>query len=325
MHKGHQALIHRARAIADTIADANGGTITAQTKSRGRVVALAFDPHPMTRLRPDAAPERLSTFAQREEWLLAAGADVVEAIEPTDALLSLSPEAFIARVQERFGAACYVEGPDFHFGSQRSGNVRVLAALGLGYNFAVEVVDPIDVVIENQLICRASSTLVRWLISRGRVTDAQYVLGRPYEVAGMVVRGDRLGRTIGFPTLNIETSCMLPGDGVYAGVAQMPDGARVLAAVNVGARPTVKGVSRRIEAHLIADLANSSPISRDGDAVAGLPEYGWDVRVGLTRFIRDQVRFESITHLCEQIARDIERIRVNGMVVRFDTKIASTR
>lgn len=293
VHTGHRALIRAAREIASQHANA-------------RVVALAFDPHPMTRLRPDRAPERLSTWEQRAHWLREAGADVVEPIEPTDAVLSLSPEAFIQRCIEQHNAVAFVEGSDFHFGANRAGNVRTLAALAQGYNFTARVVAPVEIVLENQLIARASSSLVRWLLRHRRVSDAAIVLGRPYQIAGTVVRGDRLGRTIGFPTANIETSCMLPGDAVYSGFADLPDGRRLAAAVNVGTRPTVKGQTRRIEAHLF-DPAGA-PVLRDADAIRGIPEYNWPIRLSLTRFIRDQARFESLSHLADQLHRDLAAI-----------------
>lgn len=291
---GHRALIHAAREIASHHAGS-------------RVVALAFDPHPMTRLRPDRAPERLSTWDQRAAWLRDAGADVVEPIEPTDAILALSPEAFIQRCIEQHNAIAFVEGSDFHFGAQRAGNVRTLAALAEGYNFTTRVVAPVEVVLENQLIARASSSLVRWLLRHRRVSDAAIVLGRPHQISGVVTRGDRLGRTIGFPTANIETSCMLPADAVYAGFADLPNGRRLAAAINIGTRPTVKGQTRRLEAHLFDP--SGAPVLRDADAIQGLPEYDWPIALSLTRFVRDQARFESVAHLADQLHRDLAAMR----------------
>lgn len=297
VHTGHRALIHAARDIASQSASQHPNT---------RVVALAFDPHPMTRLRPDHVPERLSTWDQRAAWLRDAGADIVERIDPTDTLLSLSPEAFIQRCIERHNPIAFVEGSDFHFGAHRAGNVRTLAALAEGYNFTARIVPPVEVVLENQLIARASSSLVRWLLRHRRVTDAAIVLGRPYQLVGTVVRGDRLGRTIGFPTANIETPCMLPADAVYAGFADLPDGRRLAAAINVGTRPTVKGQTRRLEAHLF-DPAGA-PVPRDADAILGVPEYDWPISLSFTRFIRDQARFESLAHLADQLHRDLAAI-----------------
>lgn len=296
VHVGHRALIHAARQIASQIAHTPGA----------HVVALAFDPHPMTRLRPDRAPERLSTWDQRAAWLRNAGADLVEPIDPTDALLALSPEAFVQCCIQQHNAVAFVEGSDFHFGARRAGNVRTLAALAEGYNFTARIVAPVDVVLENQLIARASSSLIRWLLRHRRVSDAAIVLGRPYQVAGTVVRGDRLGRTIGFPTANIQTPCMLPADAVYAGFADLPDGRRLAAAINVGTRPTVNGQSRRVEAHLF-DPAGAA-ILRDADAIRGIPEYDWPISLSFTRFIRDQARFESLAHLADQLHRDLAAI-----------------
>lgn len=297
VHMGHRALIHAARQLASELLPQHPGA---------RVLALAFDPHPLARLNPDRIPERLSTWDQRAAWLRASGADIVERIEPSDDLLALSPEAFIQRCIDQHNAIAFVEGPDFHFGAQRAGNVRTLAALAEGYHFALRVVDPVDVILENQLFARASSSLVRWLLKHARVSDAALVLGRPYQVAGTVVRGDRLGRTLGFPTANIETTCMLPADAVYAGFADLPDGRRVAAAINVGTRPTVNGLARRLEAHFFNP--DTTPIPRDSDAIRGIPEYNWPITLSFTRFVRDQVRFESLNHLADQLHRDLAAI-----------------
>lgn len=287
VHVGHAALVARARQLVGP---------------QGRVIAMAFEPHPMSVLRPQAAPARLSTIDQREAWLRAAGADHVERLAPTPELLDLPPDVFVRRKLERFPAAWFVEGEDFHFGRGRSGNVRVLADLGRTMGFGVDVVAPVEVALTDDSVVRASSSLVRWLVQHGRVRDAALVLGRPYEVSGVVRRGDRRGRTIGFPTANIATEQLLPADGVYAATAILPGGREVMAAVNVGARPTFAGVERRIEAHLLN-------VAKAGDAIEGLPEYDWPIALRFVGFVRDQARFPDIASLTGQLHRDVAGVR----------------
>lgn len=285
VHIGHAALVARARELVGP---------------SGRVVALVFDPHPLTRLRPEAAPPRLSTFDQRSARLHALGADTIERLDPDCGVLSLSPEQFVANLVEKYTPAAIVEGEDFHFGKARAGNVRTLAALGRVHGFACDVVPPVEVALTDATIVRASSSIVRWLVAHARVRDAALVLGRPYEVEGVVIRGDRRGRLIGCPTANLHTEQLLPADGVYAGVATLPDGRTLPAAVNVGTRPTFDGVGRRLEAHLLHAPAKA-------ECVEGLPEYGWRLRVEITRFVRDDLRFDSVEDLCAQMRRDLAR------------------
>lgn len=292
VHVGHAALVRAARRLA-------GPT--------GRVLALAFHPHPISRLRPGQAPALLSTFEQREAWLREAGADAVEQLDPTPELLSLDPESFVRSKIDRYRLArnnsWFVEGTDFHFGKGRAGTIATLQSLGAALGFGVEVVPPVEAALSDHLIVRASSSLVRWLVSQGRVRDASIVLGRPYEIRGRVTRGDQRGRTIGFPTANIATGHLLPADGVYAGLATMSDGATLPAAVNVGTRPTFRGADRRLEAHLML------PGGGTWAPPASHPDYDWPISLRFVSWIRDQVRFDSAARLTDQLARDCRRAR----------------
>ncbi len=303
VHRGHAALIAAARAFADH-GNTGGTPVPPNHRSDTRVIALVFDPHPLTLVSPENAPPRLSRFEDRAQRLRDAGADEVIRLEPTPELLGLSPEAFIDRQVERFAPVAFVEGADFRFGRGRAGDTALLAALGTARHFQAIVLDPVEVVLDDHAIVPASSTLCRWLVKNGRVRDASRVLGRPHSVPGTVVPGDRRGRTIGFPTANIETDVLVPGDGVYAAWAALADGRRFAAAVNVGARPTFAGAARTIEAHLLLDGASTRTARAP---VRGLPEYGWSVTLEFIGRLRDQARFAGIDALVAQLHRDRAR------------------
>ncbi len=297
VHAGHAELIRRARA---------------HVGPEGRVVVLSFDPHPASALPGRSAPPRLTTFAARARLLAEAGADEVRRLEPGPDLLSLTPEQFIGHVLSDFAPRVIVEGDDFRFGKGRAGTPEGLVALGNERGFAVEIVPEIDIELADQATIRASSTTVRWLLEQGRVADAARVLGRPHAIEGTVRRGDRLGRTLGFPTLNIDPETALPADGVYAALSRLPDGRRLPTALSIGVRPTVNdGLQRCTEAHLLG-----LPTSIDKDAAPtdwaplhGLPEYGWPVAFEPIAWIREQVRFADLQALTDQIRRDCARAR----------------
>jgi riboflavin kinase/FMN adenylyltransferase len=284
VHLGHRRLVETARDIADGLSE------------DARVVVLAFDPPPRAVLDPDGAPPRLTGFEHRADLLLDCGADEVLRLEPSAALLGLSPERFVDEVLMPLHPAAVVEGPDFRFGVKRAGDVRTLSKLGETRGFSVRVVEPVEVLLNDQSVVAASSSRARWLLERGRVADAGRVLGRAYEMVGEVVRGDQRGRTIGFPTANLQSEQMPPGDGVYACVATLENGQTIPCAVNVGERPTFDGVEHRVEAHLIG-------YDRDGDE----PEYGWPLRIAFVSRLRDQVRFGGVEQLTAQLSRDVAR------------------
>ena len=290
VHRGHQALIHRAREIADRHPGA-------------RVIALVFKPNPLEVLRPEQAPPRLSMFEQRKQWILAAGADEVVRLEPTPEFLAETPEQFVRWCVEKFNPIAFVEGDDFHFGRARAGTNAVLAEFGRLLGFTVDVVPTRTVALTDHQYVPARSTIVRWLLTSGRARDAAIVLGRPYELNGTVVRGDRRGRTIGFPTANLEISTLIPADGIYAAAAHLPDGRALPAALSVGTKPTFGTHARTAEAFLLQPDVDT----RTWVPIAGLPEYGWQLRLELLAWVREQVRFDSLPALLEQMERDCQR------------------
>lgn len=303
VHVGHAALVRRCRELA--------------VGAGARVVAMAFDPHPLTRLRPGAAPARLTGFPRKQAFLLRAGADEVVRLEPFDELLSLEPAAFVQQVVERYRPIAFVEGDDFRFGRGRAGSVETLREIGRGAGFGVEMLEPVEVMLGDGSIVRASSSTVRRLLLAGRASDAARVLGRPYEILGTVVQGDRRGRTIGYPTANVDTELLLPADGVYGAWATLPDGRRLGAALSIGTKPTFTNApSRACEAFLM-DVER--PDASD-PRVPGLPEYGWTLALEVVGWVREQVRFHSLEALLDHMARDCERIR---MMLR-DSQGAST-
>jgi riboflavin kinase/FMN adenylyltransferase len=177
----------------------------------------------------------------------------------------------------------------------------MLAAMGRSLGFTVDVVPQVAVSLTDHQLVPARSTIVRWLLSNGRARDAAIVMSRPYELSGTVVRGDRRGRTIGFPTANLDTPTMIPADGVYAALASLPDGRTLSAAVSIGTKPTFGTHGRAVEAFLL------QPDSKTWSPISGLPEYGWTLRLQLLGWVREQVRFASLPALLDQMERDCQR------------------
>lgn len=282
VHLGHRSLLARARHVAD--------------QASARVVALAFDPSPQVILRPGQEPLRLIDLDAKARLLRDAGADEVRVLTPTVELLAQPPEAFVASLVEAFAPCAIVEGPDFRFGHARRGDNDLLARLGRAAGFAVHVVPPTFAALPDQSLVPVRSSLVRWLLRHGRVLDAGVCLGRAFDLAGVVVRGEQRGRTIGVPTANLDLAAFqgraLPADGVYSGVARLPGGAEFSAAISLGAKPTFRGTQRVLEAHLLGF---------SGDL------YGQSITLSFSRWLRDQRPFPNLQSLRDQLARDLDQ------------------
>ncbi len=290
VHLGHQTLVQRARS---------------HVGQSGRVIILAFHPHPMEVLRPDHAPEPIESFESRRQRLLDAGADEVIELTPTPELLSKEPDQFLDDLIEQYHPSVIVEGHDFHFGRRRAGTPQLLEKLCQDRGIDTDILGPVQVTLTDQSIVPASSSLTRWLLIQGRVRDAAFVLGRPHELVGNVVQGQQLGRTINIPTINLDTDSLLPADGVYSGFARFTHNNthhQILAAINIGSRPTVQGLTRRAEAHLLNPDATPWTPSPD------MPDYNWSCTLKLIGWVRDQVKFGSLDTLKQQIRRDCNRI-----------------
>ena len=282
VHVGHQALLSSARILAG---------------SGGQVVAVTFDPHPAALLKPLLAPPAVQTWQERRECLLKCGADQVHVINTTQELLAMSAEQFIAWLRAEIAFDCIVEGPDFHFGKDRAGDINTLRAIGLKNNFQVHQVEPVEVALGDASSAVASSSLLRWLLQNGRVHDVATVMGRAYQLTGLVEKGDQRGRTLGWPTANIATGArLLPSDGIYAGLATLPTGARKRAAISIGTKPRFGAHTRTVEAFLL-------------DHKAPLDDYGWTLTLEFTRWLRGQTRFGGVQALQEQMNMDTQRTR----------------
>lgn len=281
VHLGHQALVQEARA---------------EVGKEGRVVAITFDPHPMAVLRPGEAPPRLLPLRERVDRLKAAGADEVEVIDATKAFLATEATAFIEEIHRRLGFSTIVEGPRFRFGRGRGGSIELLKKLGERLRFRVRVVESIMVKLRDCSEIVASSSSTRWLLELGRVEDAALMMGRAHRVDGRVVRGQQMGRSLGFPTANVDHGeIMLPADGIYAAWAELPDASRRVAAVSVGRKPTFGRSERTCEAYIL-------------DFGGWREEYGWMLRLSFVAWMREQFRYDSVEELRAQIGRDVARI-----------------
>jgi riboflavin kinase/FMN adenylyltransferase len=291
VHLGHCALIAQAHSLARS--GANGKQLP--------VIAVTFDPHPATVLRPGKVPPRLTSIEQRAALLRQQGVDSVIVLEPTPELLSLTPRQFMEQMIQRCNPAVVVEGANFRFGHHREGDVHQLGELGRELGFEIQVVDPVETGLCDQLSVVVSSSLLRWLLNRGRVADAAHCLGRLYSLSAKVITGAGRGRTLDVPTANLDTPSLdgqlLPANGVYGGMVHLDDGTAYAAAISIGTKPTLeKGdhAPRVIEAHLL---------DFDDDL------YDQQVEFRLSRWLRDQQSFAHVNLLRDQLARDIVQTR----------------
>ncbi len=298
VHVGHVRLVNEARVAAGP---------------DGHVTALAFDPHPMTVLRPGATTQRLSTFDQRRQWLTEAGANEVVQLRPTTELLSLEPADFLAWVAKEYRPDLIVEGDDFRFGRARAGSAKILQDHEATHDYRTIIISAVQATLSDHSVVRASSSMLRWLLANGRVRDAAILLDRPYEIRAKVVPGDRRGRDLGVPTANLDHGdCLLPADGIYCGAANGPDGQRYAAAISVGTKPTFGSNPRVCEAHLI-------------DFAGKVDEYGWIIELQFDDWLRDQLAFEQDDQLTEQLQRDIQRSRQYSIVTTNPTELRVLR
>jgi riboflavin kinase / FMN adenylyltransferase len=276
VHRGHQALLAQAQKPAGALG--------------APLLALTFEPHPRGFFVPDTGPFRLTLAPAKTRLLAEHGVQAVLAQHFDAAFAALPAEAFVGDVLLKgLGARHVVCGYDFTFGARRSGNVERLRAEGKARGFGVTVLDP--VMREGEIY---SSTRIREALRAGMVSEAAKLLGHPWEIEGTVELGDQRGRTIGFPTANVDLGQHLrPRFGVYA-VRALVDGVWRDGVANLGRRPTFGKLKENFEVHLF-DFA--------GDL------YGKTLRVTMVDFIRPEMKFEGLDQIKAQIAADGEAAR----------------
>ena len=258
VHLGHRRVLEAARAAGETS------------------TVVTFDPHPRTALGNRV--ELLTTLARRLELLADAGLDEALVIDFDLDFARTTPEEFAERYLRGIGSEVVVAGTGFRFGHRRAGDLALLESLGLDARTV-------------PMLQGVSSSAIRALAKAGEVDRAAGMLGRPFEVEGVVVSGDARGGTLGFPTANlqVEPDLLVPAHGIYAGAAL-----DTRAAVSIGVNPHYGGVEQRVEAFLL---------DYDGDL------YGRRLVVELWRRLRDERSFASEAELVAQIARDVAETR----------------
>jgi riboflavin kinase/FMN adenylyltransferase len=276
-HLGHQRIVAAAQRLA----------------AGGPAVVVTFEPHPVTVLRPHAAPGRLTPVDLKRRLLAAAGVAHLIEIAPEWPVLNMSAEDFWELLRDRVRPAHLVEGSTFTFGKGRHGTLPRLQQWARGTPIQVHEVPAAEAALLDCQVVAVSSSLVRWLLGCGRVRDAARCLGRPYRLCGVVVRGFGRGRVLGVPTANLECSGqLLPGDGVYAARCRV-EVDDYPAALSIGTLPTFGGGRRQVEAHLLGFT---------GDL------YGRPVELEMLDWVRPQRRFPNPTMLTEQIRRDMREV-----------------
>jgi len=276
VHKGHQALLNRAKEIAD-----------------GRnIVALTFDPHPRAVFAPDSIPPMLTTLADRVELLKIHNADQVAVMKFNEQFAAMSPEKFVEDILvKQLHVGTVIVGKNFTYGSKAAGTVDTLIADGTKHGFVVDVQElagGADVI---------SSSRIRNLVLEGKVEEARELLSRPHRLDGIVVHGEKRGREIGYPTANLGKidGQTIPADGIYAGwltvgINFWP------AAISIGTNPTFEGDrGRQVEAYALDQQGLDLY-----DKAASI-EFGW--------FLRPTLKFDGLEDLLVQMKKDCDEAR----------------
>ena len=278
LHRGHQAML---------------GKLRQEAKARGLPsCVLTFEPHPREFFTPDQAPTRLTSLGEKAALIAAAGIDRLHILRFKRELAGLSAEEFVTRaLVETLGARYVLVGDDFRFGRQRGGDFPLLHRLGSNLGFVAEALPTVRVA-DN----RASSTAVRLALAAGDLTQASSLLGRPYSISGRVVHGDKLGRSMGFPTANIQLRHNRPPLlGIFAvevwGIAALP----LQGAASLGVRPTVQEHGRATLEVFLLDYQGNL--------------YGRKLRVDFLKKLRDEEKYPDLDSLIAQIQRDVNNAK----------------
>lgn len=277
VHLGHQKILRRLKELA--------------TRRQGETVLLTYWPHPRLILQPENNGLRLlTTLTEKIKLLEEKGVDHLIILPFTKDLSQMSSEEFIRKIlMEKIHTKTLVIGYDHKFGKNREGSFEYLKSHSHLFGFDIEEISRQDV---DDLA--VSSTKIRTALALGDIATASKYLGRPYVLSGQVIKGQQIGRSIGFPTANIDVTDkykLLPRDGAYAVYAEVGK-IQYKAILNIGDRPTVDGKKKTIEAHLI---------DFDGDV------YGEELSISFVEFLREEVRFESLNALKHQLVIDRDR------------------
>jgi riboflavin kinase/FMN adenylyltransferase len=274
VHLGHQAILRAAVCRAQ-----NTGAVA---------TVLTFDPPPLKVLRPESAPPRLSTMAQRLGWFGALGMEAAVILPFTMELACLAPEDFVSEILARsLQARAVLVGENFRFGHRQAGDAKLLRDLGLRHGFDVEIIPPVS--CEGEIV---SSTTIRREIATGNVTHAARLLGRPFSLTGEIVSGTGIGKRVTFPTLNLVAEQeLLPARGVYVTRTLLVGETKSHRSVtNIGVRPTFNGSTLSVETYLL---------DYSGEVSAKKME------INFWKRLREEKKFTSPEELRSQIAHDI--------------------
>lgn len=277
LHLGHQALIRHCELLAD---------------SKRPIAVITFEPLPATWFSPDAAPARLMSVRQKLEYLAKEGIALVWLMRFNQTLAAMSAEDFVQSVLvDTLDASDVVVGEDFRYGKGRQGNTDSLRQSGEKLGFGLNTIQMLDV--DGQ---RASSTAIREFLAAGGLEGAKHLLGRPFRMAGRVVRGQQLGRQLGYPTANIRLAALpSPVKGIFAIRVRWGNSGWREGVANLGTRPAVGGKGFLLEVHLFDFM---------GDL------YGQRLEVEFVKKLRDEAHFADIDDLVVQMREDERQARV---------------
>ncbi|MDD5063251.1 MAG: bifunctional riboflavin kinase/FAD synthetase [Phycisphaerae bacterium] len=290
VHTGHQAILSAAKRIA--------------AQKQTELVVMTFQPHPLSVLNPKKVHGALMPPALKEHLLAELGVGTLFVAKSEPELLELAAEDFVERfIMKGIRPSAIVEGEDFNFGHKRAGSVHTLQKLTKAKGIEVIIVDAKKAKLASGQTVEVSSTVIRDMVTKGKVADAAILLSRPYRLIGNIVPGRGKGKELGFPTLNLKKpQQIIPDEGVYAGLVEIGDSEaqvcstkeKIPAAFSIGRATTYgAGQSLLIEAHLLTDNAGQYT--------------GRYMTMDFIERIRSQQKFETGKELAEQIGRDCQK------------------
>ncbi len=274
-HIGHKKILKKVKENAE--------------KEKRKSLVITFDPHPKKVLKPDKAPCTITDIETKKDLLKREGIDYLYIIEFNEKFSKIPAKEFLKFLVNDLKCKHIIVGYDWQFGHKKEGNVYFAEKFEKELGFKLEIVEPI---LQDDI--RVSSTLIRELLKKGEVEKASYFLGRDYCIKGKVIEGSKLGRKIGFPTINVkppEDLCLKKG--VYAGFVQIGNNLYP-AVINYGYRPTVDGKNLVLEVHVL-DQTDIKPSNF--------------IKIFFISYIREEKKFDSLENLQRQIAEDIKKAK----------------